>query len=251
MSWWAVGAQLLGELGSAWSQSSAQHKANRTNIKLQREQQAWEESMSNSAIQRRADDIERAGGNRALAFVNGSEASTPSISAARVDPAPFRPNLASAALTAAQLKNINAQTAKTEADTFATKVNVHEQLQGSPYWGDLAKTGRDQAEQNLLNSRSAKALTDAHVRLAEVDYDLKELDLQTQTKLQPMRVIAQDLLNKATEAGTALTKANVQNILWETYGKKLDSAEKRAAWKFWEEVPASKFIQILRQLAGK
>src|SRR5688572_23251590 len=70
----------------AWASSSSQHKANRANIRLQREQQAWEQMMSNTAIQRRRTDIEKAGGNPALAFTGGGEASTPSVAPARVEP---------------------------------------------------------------------------------------------------------------------------------------------------------------------
>lgn len=247
---WMAAAAIGGSLLDVWGNSTAQHKANRTNIKLQREQQAWEEGMANSAIQRRASDIEKAGGNRALAFTNGSEATTPNISPARVEPA-YRGNLGSAALTAATIKQVQAQTENTEAQTKATKVGIIKQLEGSPYWGDLAKTGRDQAEATLLETTGRIGNQNALNKLMEVDYDLKELDLKTQEQLAPLKVEAQRLLNAATKEGIALTKASIQNMLWETYGKKLDSAEKRAAWKFWEEVPASKFIQILRQLAGK
>lgn len=112
---WLAAAAFGGSLLDAYSGQSAAQRANRTNVKLQREQQKWEESMSNSAVQRRADDIEKAGGNRALAFTTGSEASTPTISPAKVEPAPFKANLGSAALTAAQLKNLNASTALTTA----------------------------------------------------------------------------------------------------------------------------------------
>jgi len=123
MSFWAgliqVGSELLG--------ASSAHKANRTNIKLQREQQAWEERMSNTAISRRADDIERAGGNRALAFVNGSEASTPSVAPAQVQPEWERGGGAraiQAAANAAQIQNIKANTAKQLAEARSEQVEA-------------------------------------------------------------------------------------------------------------------------------
>lgn len=83
--WKEVGG-FIADIGSIFGGMSSAERANRTNIKLQREQQAWEKEMSNTAVQRRAADIERAGGNRALAFTSGQEASTPSVAPATVQP---------------------------------------------------------------------------------------------------------------------------------------------------------------------
>lgn len=101
---------------------SAQEKANRTNIKLQREQLAWQERMANTAVRRAANDIEAAGGNRALAFTTGREASTPTISPARVEPT-FRgnSNAVSSMATALQMQQMQAQTRLTNAEAAATE----------------------------------------------------------------------------------------------------------------------------------
>lgn len=77
----AAGGSLLGGMMG----NSAQARANRQNIALQREQWAWEERMSNTAYFRAVQDMKNAGINPMLAVSQGG-ASTPSVSAATVQP---------------------------------------------------------------------------------------------------------------------------------------------------------------------
>lgn len=139
-----MGGAVWGEVANAALQAVGSYlnydqgrRANVTNLKLQKRQQEWEESMSNTAVQRRAADIEAAGGNRALAFVNGSEATTPVIAPAHVEAPRFdvpqinTARLMQAAMLKSQINNLSAQTRlsteqarKTEAETMETRART-------------------------------------------------------------------------------------------------------------------------------
>lgn len=120
----SLGGPLLGFAGDLIGGalgSSAQKKANKANIALQREQQSWEERMSNTSWQRGMEDMRAAGMNPMLAFSQGG-ASTPNVSAATVDPVDaMGKSVSSAATKAMQLAQIQltqqqARKASAEAD---------------------------------------------------------------------------------------------------------------------------------------
>lgn len=119
----AIGG-IAGALGGLFGQSSA----NKQNIKLAREQMAFQERMSNTAYQRAMADMRKAGLNPILAAK--SPASTPGGASTRVESAlgagvssglAAYNGLKNAQLLSAQARKTNADAARQEAETRGLK----------------------------------------------------------------------------------------------------------------------------------
>lgn len=194
---------IVGDLIGGLLGKSAQKSANKTNIALQQKQLDWEERMSNSAWQRGVLDMQNAGLNPMLAFSQGG-ASTPSVSAATVQPTDALARGVSSAGTRAMLalqaeqlqaqtENVRAQTEKTRAETPGIKVtsaNAEERQQAeiaeirhrtTNYMAqqDLTDKQREQIEQMLPSLvrqvQQATALTSQQTSSAKTQEDLAKL----------------------------------------------------------------------------
>jgi len=218
-----VGAGLVAGIGAAADiigglfGSSAQKKANKANIKLQREQQAWEERMSNTSWQRGVQDMLKAGINPMLSVSQGG-ASTPNVSAATVQPEDaMARGVSSAGSKAAQmltLENLAQQTRKTseEADSLnirntidAWQLPYAEQMSANRREQETAQTAQiKQQTQSLIASANLTKAQEAQLRQMLPELLARAKAEKELSRLQiPSAKAEADLWTNVGEAGKA------------------------------------------------
>lgn len=163
-SWLGPVSGLLGNVVGGIFGDSGQSSANRANLQIARENRAFQERMSNTAYQRAAKDLDKAGLNRILAL--GNPASTPSGNTATMqNTRAMRAAAASQAAHSAMSLRVQNQQAKL-LGAQANNVAADTRLKSATFGKTQAETKNlgkmfDQIDQQIRNLIANTNLTTA------------------------------------------------------------------------------------------
>lgn len=202
----SAGASLLGGAMS----NKAQGSANAQNIDLARENRDWTERMSNTAIQRRVEDMKKAGINPLLSVSGASAgASTPSSSPVQVQRTLDPTAMASLLTSVSSAQVASAEKKKIESETISQESNQRKQ--------DISNLKMEIEMGNLKGQELRNA--QMHLKqLQKQDAEIGSINSNTSFNESKHRAFNTDYAN-TSEGQKQSHYSNVYGGAWKTYGQ--------------------------------